>query len=92
MVIIVTMKDTEVGIAHLKAHLSEYIDRARAGERIVICERRRPVAELHAMREGESLGLIPAELPWTSVDDIPDIQPAPGVDAVALLIEDRRSR
>ena len=35
-----------IGIRRLKAHLSEYVNRSREGERIVITDRGREVAEL----------------------------------------------
>lgn len=35
-----------VGIRELKAHLSDYVHRAQAGEVVVITDRGRPVAEL----------------------------------------------
>jgi prevent-host-death family protein len=47
MVNIMTMK--KVNIFEAKAKLSEYVDAAERGERIVICRRNRPVAELRAV-------------------------------------------
>jgi prevent-host-death family protein len=38
-------------IADLKARLSELVDRAAKGERIVICRHNRPVAELRAVAD-----------------------------------------
>jgi prevent-host-death family protein len=38
-----------VNIFEAKAKLSEYLDLAVQGERVVICKRNRPVAELHAV-------------------------------------------
>ncbi len=35
-----------IGLRQLKAHLSEYVNRCRKGERIVITDRGREVAEL----------------------------------------------
>jgi prevent-host-death family protein len=35
-----------VGIKELKAHLSEFVERARRGSRIVVTDRGEPVAEL----------------------------------------------
>lgn len=43
-----------VGIRELKARLSEYVDRAHAGEVVVVTDRGRPVARL-APLEGESV-------------------------------------
>lgn len=38
-----------VNIFEAKAKLSEYLDLAARGERVLICKRNRPVAELHAV-------------------------------------------
>ena len=37
---------TRVNVFDVKAKLSEYLDRVERGERVVICRRNRPVAEL----------------------------------------------
>jgi len=47
----------EVGIKALKDHLSEYLRRARDGERIVVTDRGAPVAVLAPVEEG-------AEVQW----------------------------
>jgi prevent-host-death family protein len=39
-----------VNIFEAKAKLSEYLDMAAHGERVLICKRNRPVAELHAVK------------------------------------------
>jgi prevent-host-death family protein len=41
----------KVNIFEIKAKLSEYLDRAAHGERIVICRHNKPVAELFAVDE-----------------------------------------
>jgi len=38
-----------VNIRDAKAHLSEYLERARQGERIVICRRNKPIAEIRSI-------------------------------------------
>ena len=38
-------------IADIKAHLSEYVERAARGERIVICRHNTPLAELRPVEE-----------------------------------------
>jgi prevent-host-death family protein len=43
-----------VGVRELKAHLSQYIRAARAGERVVITERGREVAQLTAISREEA--------------------------------------
>jgi prevent-host-death family protein len=41
----------KVNIFEVKAKLSEYLDRAAGGERIVICRHNKPVAELRAIED-----------------------------------------
>lgn len=36
----------KAGVAELKAHLSQYLDRVRAGQEVVVTDRGRPVAKL----------------------------------------------
>ena len=47
----------EAGVRQIKDRLSEYIRRARSGERVVITDRGRPVAELVGLAE-----VMPSEL------------------------------
>jgi prevent-host-death family protein len=49
MVIIMTM--IVINIHEAKAKLSEYLDAAAAGERVLICKRNQPVAELRAVEQ-----------------------------------------
>ena len=44
-----------VGIRELKAHLSEYVGKAAAGERIVVTDRGKPVAQLSALDDLSTL-------------------------------------
>ena len=41
----------KANVFEVKAKLSEYLDRVARGERIVICRRNKPVAELRAVEE-----------------------------------------
>jgi len=54
-----------VNIFEVKAKLSEYLDRAAAGERIVICRHNKPVAELRPIEsvrsEPRPVGPLPGE-------------------------------
>ena len=43
-----------VNIFEAKAKLSEYLDMAAHGERVLICKRNRPVAELHAVQSART--------------------------------------
>ena len=47
----VNMGTVKINVAEVKAKLSEYLDRAQAGERIVICRHNTPVAELRALEQ-----------------------------------------
>ena len=44
-----------IGIRELKAHLSEYVGRAAAGERIIVTDRGKPVAQLSALDDRSAL-------------------------------------
>jgi len=43
-----------VNIYEAKAKLSEYLDAATKGERVVICKHNQPVAELRALEQGRT--------------------------------------
>ena len=53
----------KANVAEVKAQLSEYLDRASRGERIVICRHNKPVAELRAVEnvrtEPRPIGPLP---------------------------------
>jgi len=46
----------QVNLSEAKANLSRYVRQARAGERVVLCERNVPVVELRAIPSGTPLG------------------------------------
>ena len=56
----------EINIHEAKTNLSRYINQLKTGERIVICNRRRPVAEIRLLDEPKSrkrrIGLAKGEL------------------------------
>jgi len=66
-----------VNINEAKAKLSEYLDAAATGERVVICKRNQPVAELRAVEQkrteprtlGGAKGIV---IPPTFFDPMPD--------------------
>jgi len=43
-----------VNIFEAKAKLSEYLDMAAQGERVLICKRNRPIVELHAVQSART--------------------------------------
>jgi prevent-host-death family protein len=42
----------EVSIRELKDHLSEYLRRVQAGERLIVTDRKRPIAEIAPVARG----------------------------------------
>ena len=84
---------TRVGIAELKAHLSEYVARAKAGERIVVCDRQTPVAELRPTQERAPLPITQPTRSWPEVaETLKPVRTLLPVDVVAMLREDRDKR
>lgn len=79
-----------VGIADLKAHLSEYVKRVKAGERIIVCDRETPVAELRPL--STDLPIRPATRPLSDLLKVKGVPTRVPVDVVALLREDRDQR
>jgi antitoxin (DNA-binding transcriptional repressor) of toxin-antitoxin stability system len=77
-------------IADVKAKLSEYLDRAQAGERIVICRHNTPVAELRALEQGRleprPVGPLPGRPTFTIAQSFFDALPE---DELGLWESDR---
>ncbi len=67
-----------VNIFEAKAKLSEYLDLAAQGERVLICKRNRPVVELHAVQSARTtprpIGLARGRLtvPPSFFEPLPD--------------------
>jgi prevent-host-death family protein len=51
----------DVAVSDLRAHLSEWLDRARAGEEVVVTERGVPVARLLGIDAAETLERLTAD-------------------------------
>lgn len=68
----------EINIHEAKARLSEYLDAVARGERVVICKRNQPVAELRAIESKRTaprpLGLAKGQvsIPPSFFDPMPD--------------------
>lgn len=60
-----------VNVFDIKARLSEYLDRAAAGERILICRHNKPVAELRAVEEARTDPRPIGPLPGRPGFDVP---------------------
>jgi prevent-host-death family protein len=82
----------QVGIAELKARLSEYVREVRHGQGLLVMDRRTPVARLEPYEpKHESWGVRRPLRRWPSLQKVP--LPSPlrlGIDAVAQLLDDRR--
>jgi prevent-host-death family protein len=81
-----------VGTADLKAHLSEHLRAVRAGEELVVMDRREPIARVVPFDGDESLLVDLAE---GSLADFPWPGPTPGpaaVDIVSTLLAERADR
>lgn len=61
-----------VNVYEVKAKLSEYLDRATRGERIVICRHNKPVAELRPLAEGRTEPRPIGPLPGRPTFDLPE--------------------
>lgn len=81
---------TAVGIREFKAHLSSYVQRAEAGEAILITDRGRPVAQLNAAAPAKSVleeliaaGVARRAVPGSRPTPKPLIEAGPVSDLVA---------
>lgn len=87
----------KVGIAELKAHLSEYVRRVRDGEEWVVMDRRTPVASLGPYRADDAparprLRIRPPSGKYKSMADVPLPPPLDlDFDPAELLIEFRQN-
>ena len=86
-----------VGVRHLKARLSRYLQRVRAGERLIVTDRGRPVASLTPIDPPRSLDWIHAmaaegRARWGGGKPRGAARPARvrGTPASRIVIEDRR--
>jgi antitoxin (DNA-binding transcriptional repressor) of toxin-antitoxin stability system len=62
---------TKVNVFEIKARLSEYLDRAARGERIIVCRHNKPVAELRALEPGRTEPRPIGPLPGRPQFDVP---------------------
>jgi prevent-host-death family protein len=62
---------SKVNIFEVKAKLSEYLERAAGGERIVICRHNKPVAELRPVEETRTVDRPIGPLPGRPTFEVP---------------------
>ena len=79
-----------VGVADLKARLSEHLRSVRKGRALTVVDRNTPIAQLIPISEGP----IETRAATRSARDLPRPTPAlpAGTSSLALLLEDRKRR
>jgi prevent-host-death family protein len=80
-----------IGVAELKAHLSEHLQAVRRGETVVVLDRREPIARIVPLgAAGVELVVRPAK---ERLQDVPLLGPIPGGgDVLDQLWEERAER
>lgn len=75
-----------VSVRELRQHLSRYLRRVKAGERLVVTERNRPVAVLAPLPEEEDLleCLIATGEATRPAGDLLDVEPLPPIGPPSL--------
>jgi prevent-host-death family protein len=81
---------TKVGIAKLKARLSEHLKRVRKGETITVMDRDTPIAKIVPFEDGPPLIIKPAKGRLHDVQLPPP--PRKRVDSLKALLEERGER
>jgi prevent-host-death family protein len=80
-----------VGIAELKARLSEYLRYVRRGETVSVLVRESPVARIVPIRQGQELGVRKPAPDAPAPGRVPLPEPMKlDVDIVELLLEERQ--
>jgi prevent-host-death family protein len=83
---------SKVGVAELKARLSQYLRRVKNGEEVGVYDRNEPVARLVPWSATGALVVREPRRRYKTLGDIKLPPPAKlEVDAVKLLLEDRNS-
>jgi len=82
----------KIGVAELKARLSEYLRAVRAGREITVYDRNQPIARIVPYAVGGALTVREPLARYRTLAGVPLPPPVKlGVDPVALLLEDRQS-
>ena len=81
---------SKVGIADLKARLSEHLRRVRSGRTLTVLDRNTPVAQIVPYEAQQSLAIRRATRKPSELRLAPP--PAKPTDSLALLLRDRESR
>lgn len=86
----------DVGIRELKAHLSEYVERAANGQVVRVTDRGVPRAVLMAIPESDHIeqGIVEGWVVREQVEqpgDVETVEPRPGPSTTSILTDDRDS-
>jgi prevent-host-death family protein len=80
-------------VAHLKAHLSQYLAETRRGHEVVVYDRNTPIARLVPFEEaGDRLVVREALRPVSDLRRVRGVKPRRRVDVMRLLRESREPR
>lgn len=83
----------QVGIAELKARLSEYLRAVRGGESIAVLDRDTPIAQLVPVRERTALRVRKPARGAPPLNRVPVAKRAKlDVDVVQVLLEERQNQ
>lgn len=83
----------KIGIADLKAHLSEHLRRVRAGDTLVVTDRKRPIARIVPYEDRAAGVSIRPPARRGRIQDVRLPEPANlGRDPVEVLLEMRKDR
>lgn len=88
---LVTMND-RVGVAELKARLSEYLRRVRRGETITVLDRETEIARILPLEDADPLSVRTPSGGATRIQDVPLPPPLDSeVDVLDLLRDERQA-
>ncbi len=88
---LLTMND-RVGVAELKARLSEYLRRVRRGESITVLDRETEIARILPLEDADPLTVRSPSGGANRIQDVTLPPPLePGIDVLELLHEERQA-
>jgi prevent-host-death family protein len=84
----------KVGVAKLKAELSDYLRKARRGAEVVVYDRETPIARLVAFERSEQKGGLNVRPPTIAlrIQDVPLPPPLPGGDRIVQILINEREQ
>ena len=81
---------TRVGVAELKAHLSEHLHAVRAGEVVEVLDRNQPIARIVPL--GDPSGELTVRCARGSLHEVALLGPVSGGDGLDQLRQEREER